>query len=310
MELVSVVMPVFNGERYLEATLASVFAQTYPEIELIVVDDGSTDRSLEILDALGDRVVVVRQQNRGPAAARNLGVQKAKGKWIAFLDADDIWEPEKIQRQLAQCGGFSWSYTDSVFMGGVNDGRRDSEFTPKFQGMVVEKLICSNFISTSTVMVLRQALLDAGGFDESLRSIQDWELWVRLAGRCEVGYLDEPMMRYRVHSASTSRGTRNTLPNHLKVIDKMFAPGSVGASLRHLMPRAKAKSYSICAQIAEEEGDYSYALHCAMQALRHQPSQWLRWELAAKTAVKFLLSSLGVKGFARAPKSLNQSSRS
>jgi cellulose synthase/poly-beta-1,6-N-acetylglucosamine synthase-like glycosyltransferase len=70
-------MPVFNGERYLEATLASVFAQTYPEIELIVVDDGSTDRSLEILDALGDRVVVVRQQNRGPAAARNLGVQKA-----------------------------------------------------------------------------------------------------------------------------------------------------------------------------------------------------------------------------------------
>lgn len=302
-------MPVFNGERYLKATLASVFAQTYPEIELVVVDDGSTDRSLEILDALGDRVVVVRQQNRGPAAARNLGVQTAKGKWIAFLDADDIWEPEKIQRQLAHCGKFSWSYTDSVFMGGVNDGRRDSEFTPKFQGRVLDKLICSNFVSTSTVMVLRQAFLEAGGFDESLRSIQDWELWVRLAGRYEVGYLDEPMMRYRIHSASTSRGTRNTLPNHLKVIEKMFAPGSVGEPLRHLMPMAKAKSYGICAQIAEEEGDYAYALQCALQAVRHQPSQWIRWEMAAKTAIKFLLSSLGVRGFARSPKPLDHSTR-
>lgn len=303
MELVSVVMPVFNGERYLEATLASVFAQTYPDIELIVVDDGSTDRSLEILEAFGNRVVLVRQQNRGSAAARNLGIQKAKGKWIAFLDADDIWEPEKIQRQLAQCGGFIWSYTDTVFMGGVNNGRRDSEFTPKLHGAVVDKLICGNFISTSAVLVSRQALLEVGGFDESLRSIQDWDLWVRLAGCWPVGYVDEPLVRYRVHSGSTSRGTRNTLPNHMRVIDKMFAPGSVGAGLQHLMPKAKANSYGICAQIAEEEGDYSYALYCAVWALRCQPSVWLRWEAAVKGALKFLLVRLGIKWFIDSPRS-------
>ena len=118
-DVVSVVIPVCNAEQYLEDTLKSVFAQTYPHIEIIAVDDGSKDRSVDILESYSDRLVLIKQKNSSAAAARNRGVREAKGKWIAFLDADDLWSPDKIQRQLDACGDCVWSYTDSIFVGGV-----------------------------------------------------------------------------------------------------------------------------------------------------------------------------------------------
>lgn len=294
-ELVSVVIPVYNAEKYLEETLASIFAQTYPHIEIIAVDDGSKDRSIQILEQYPDKVRIVRQPNKGAATARNRGVQEARGKWIAFLDSDDLWTPDKIQRQLDVCGHYAWSHTNSVFMGGVNDGRRDSDFTAKHQGQVLEQLICSNFIGTSTLMILRQAFLDVGGFDESLRSIQDWELWIRTARRYPIGYVDAPLMRYRVHAVSASRSTRNTLPNHLRVIDKVFALGGPAEALRHLKRSAKARSYTICSQIAEEEGDFAFALRCSLLACQQEPAIPGRWIRAAKTLIKYLLSLVGYK---------------
>ena len=293
--LVSVVIPVYNAEPYLEDTLKSVFAQTYPHIEIIAVDDGSSDRSVDILKRYSGRVALVKQKNSGPAVARNRGVREARGKWIAFLDADDLWAPDKIQRQLDTCGRFVWSHTDSVFSGGANDGRRDSDFTAKHQGKVLEKLICTNFVSTSTVMIERKVFLDIGGFDESLRSIQDWELWIRVAKSNDIGYLDEPLTKYRVHAVSVSRNTRRTLPNHLKVIEKVFALDGPAERLRHLMPSAKASSYSICSQIAEEEGDLSFALRCSVLACKEEPTKLPRWVRAAKTLVKYLLSVLGLR---------------
>lgn len=294
-DLVSVVIPVYNAEKYLEETLASVLAQTYPHIEIIAVDDGSKDRSIQILEQYPDRIRVVRQANAGAAVARNRGVQEATGKWIAFLDADDLWTPDKIQRQLDASRGYVWSHTDSVFIGGVNDGRKDSDFTDKHQGHILEQLICSNFIGTSTLMIQRQVFLDAGGFDESLRSIQDWELWIRIARQHPIGYVDAPLMKYRVHAVSASRSTRKTLPNHLKVIEKVFAIGGPAETLSHLKSSAKARSYGICSQIAEEEGDFSFALRCSMLACQHEPTDLSRWIRASKAFIKYLLSLLGYK---------------
>jgi hypothetical protein len=290
--LVSVVIPVFNAEEYLERTLASVFAQTYPHIQVTAVDDGSTDGSLGILERHEDRLTIVRQQNRGVAVARNRGVMEADGEWIAFLDADDLWHPHKIERQLRICEGFDWSHTDSVFMGGANDGHRDSELTAKSEGMVFEQLVCSNFIGTSSVMIRRDCFIAHGGFRESLSSIEDWDLWIRVSRTHAVGYLDEPMMRYRVHAASASRRTRSTLPNHLKVIDSVFEDGSAD-SLQHLKSVAKASSYGICSQIAEEEGDYGLALRCAAWACVHSPLDGRRWVRAAKSTVKYAIAQFG-----------------
>lgn len=288
-ETVSVVIPVFNAGKHLEETLASVFAQTYPNLEVVAVDDGSSDRSLEILAGHGDRIRLVQQANAGSAVARNQGVQAARGTWIAFLDADDLWPSDKIQRQLDACGHLPWSYTDSIFLGGVNDGRRDSEFSQKPSGHVLEALVRGNFISTSTVMIRREAFLAAGGFDASLRSIQDWECWIRIAAANPIGYVDAPLMTYRVHSASTSRKTRATLPNHLAVIDKIFTPGGPASSLQHLKPAARAQSFGICSQIAEEEGDYAFALKCAWQAYAEQPLNRSGGIRAAKSLIKWLI---------------------
>ncbi len=292
-DLVSVVIPVHNAERYLEATLKSVFAQSYPHTEIIAVDDGSEDRSVDILKRYSDRVVLLRQPNSGAAAARNRGVQAASGEWIAFLDADDLWSPRKLQRQFDGRGNCLWSYTDAVFVGGVNDGRKDSELNEKYHGPVLERLVCNNFVCLSSVLIQKQAYLNAGGFSERIRYVEDWELWIRLASEYEIAYVDEPLVKYRIHSASGSRSTRKTLPQHLKVIDLAFAEGSPAGRLRHLMPYAKARSYSICSQIAEEEGDYSFGFRCSMLACRQQPLKVVLWIRALKAFLKYVLSLTG-----------------
>jgi glycosyltransferase involved in cell wall biosynthesis len=292
-ELISVVIPVHNAEQYLEDTLKSVFAQSYPHTEIIAVDDGSTDRSVDILERYSDRVVLLKQPNRGAAVARNRGVREARGKWIAFLDADDVWSPRKLQRQLDARGERLWCYTDSVFVGGVNDGRKDSDLTEKHHGSVLERLVCNNFVCMSSVLLEKQAYLDAGGFSDGIRYVEDWELWIRLASMHEIAYVDEPLVEYRIHSGSGSRSTRKTLPQHLKVIDRVFAKGSPAERLRHLMPRAKARSYSICSQIAEEEGDFAFGFRCAMLACRQQPLELTLWVRALKAFVKYLLFLVG-----------------
>ena len=292
-DVVSVVIPVCNAEPYLEDTLKSVFAQTYPHIEIIAVDDGSTDRSVDILERYSDRLVLIKQKNSNAAAARNRGVREATGKWIAFLDADDLWSPDKIRRQLDACGHCVWSYTDSIFMGGVNDGKKDSDLNKKYQGRVLEMLVCNNFVGASSVMIQRQVYLDAGGFNEPLQSIEDWELWIRLASVHEIAYVNEPLVTYRVHSSSASRSTHKTLPYHMKVIEMVFAEGGPAERLRHLMPSAKARSYSICSQIAEEEGDYSFAFRCSVLACRQEPLGTRLWERAFKSFVKYLMYLIG-----------------
>lgn len=294
-DLVSVVIPVYNAERYIEDTLASVWAQTYPHIEVVVVDDGSKDRSLAILEKYADRIVLVRQKNGGAAAARNAGVQAACGKWIAFLDSDDIWHPEKVARQLASCGNRKWSYTDTLFMGGINDGKRDSDLNTKHAGMVLKELITNNFIGTSGVMIQRKCFLDAGGFDGSLRSIEDWDLWIRLASKYEIAYVDEPLVQYRIHPASQSRSSRKTLPDHIRVIEKCLSPNGPAAQYRHLMPVAKSKSYGICSQIAEEEGDFAYAMHCALQSCLHDPRQVGNWYSSFKSIARCMLGMIGLR---------------
>jgi hypothetical protein len=123
-----------------------------------------------------------------------------------------------------------------------------------------------------------------------LVSVEDWELWIRLASVHEIAYVDEPLVRYRVHSGSASRSTRNTLPYHMKVIESVFAEGGPAERLRHQMSSAKARSYSICSQIAEEEGDYSFAFRCSVKACQQEPLGMERWERALKSFVKYLMN--------------------
>ena len=294
-DLVSIVIPVYNAEKYLVEALESAINQTYQNIEIVAVDDGSSDRSIQILESYGSKIKLVKQSNSGPAVARNRGVREAGGKWIAFLDSDDIWDLDKIRQQLDSVGSNKWCYTDSVFMGGVNDGKRDGLFNTKHSGNVFEKLIYVNFIGTSCLLIEREMFLQAGGFDEELRSIEDWELWIRLSKKNPISYIDEALVNYRIHPSSDSRGTRRTLPSHMAVINKVFGAGGVAQGYTKLRSSAKANSFGICSQIAEEEGDYFFSLRCAARALAHEPFNFRRIDRTVKVFIKSALSIIGIK---------------
>lgn len=287
--LITVVIPVYNAENYLKPTIESILNQTYKNVEIIAVDDGSSDLSVDIIQSFAGRVALIQQQNVGPAAARNRGVAAAKGEWIAFLDADDLWESDKLEKQMQSIADCEWSYTDIRFMGGVNDGKRDSYFSEKLSGNIFINLISKNFISTSSVLIRRTVFNEVGGFDVALRTIEDWDFWIRIARHYSIAYVPLPLVRYRIHSVSSSRNSRKTLPCHLKVIEKIFLPGGVAEDMLHLKRSAKANSLSICSQIAEEEKDYLFAFQCAFYACIQQPQNKNCVSRMVKTASKVVL---------------------
>jgi glycosyltransferase involved in cell wall biosynthesis len=171
---ISVVIPAYNSEAFVAKTIATVQQQTVPVFEIIVVDDGSKDRTSEVAAACGNDVRVLRQANGGPAAARNHGIREAKGDWIALLDADDLWLPNKIERQLAcLTDGVSLVHTYCVF-------DETGPLTP--DNVSFDQLWERNTLGTSTVLLKKSAWADVGGFDEdrSIMAVEDYNLWLRL----------------------------------------------------------------------------------------------------------------------------------
>jgi glycosyltransferase involved in cell wall biosynthesis len=205
---VSVVVPTRNRSRLLAVTLRGVLRQTGVDLEVIVVDEASTDDTPALLAGLDDpRVRTVRHETpRGVSTARNRGAAEARGDWVAFTDDDDLWAPDKLARQLqaAQAAGRDWSYTGSVNIGeefGVVHGR-----PPPPPEKVVAALPHYNAIpgGGSNVVVRREALRRAGPFDTRLRNTEDWELWIRLAKAGPPAWACSPLLAYRVHGSNSS----------------------------------------------------------------------------------------------------------
>ena len=216
---ISIVIPVFNGDKYIREALDSVFAQTYRRFEVIVVDDGSTDRTLEIVGGYPD-VKVIKQRNKGNAAARNRGIAMATGEWTAQLDADDRWDATKLEKQVRQTTGADVVYTAAANFGAtsrVGDITFRDRDCP--QGDVFGELIAANFVPHSSVMVRTQLLREHGGYDESLRTICDWDLWLRLsAAGARFAGCREPLTHYRWNAASISRNHHQTRQDRLTVV--------------------------------------------------------------------------------------------
>ncbi|MGA7237276.1 MAG: glycosyltransferase [Bryobacteraceae bacterium] len=208
---ISVVIPAYNAAKYLTETLESVRAQRFRDYEMIVVDDGSTDRSFDIAGRF-DGVRRFRQPNRGAAAARNVGIGVARGAYVAFLDADDLWMPAKLEKQAAYLERnpqTAWIYSDACVFNSAT-GReicRVGERIRLHRGEVLRDLLLRCFIPSATPVVRRTALLDAGLFDErwERRLGEDWHLWLRLAEHNEIALIDEPLARIRSHEENTSR---------------------------------------------------------------------------------------------------------
>jgi glycosyltransferase involved in cell wall biosynthesis len=199
---VSVIVTSYNYGRYIAAALKSVRDQSFDDFECLVVDDGSTDDSIAVIQSfLPDaRFRLIRLENGGVSRARNVGLDQARGRFFAFLDADDVWRPTKLERQLGR-------FSDDPSLGVVFTGRtlidRDdvsqpsADLTPP-EGDVVVPLFRQNFVCFSSAMVKAEASVRVGGFDERLGLAVDYDFWLRVAGCYRFAWVDEPLVAYRI----------------------------------------------------------------------------------------------------------------
>jgi glycosyltransferase involved in cell wall biosynthesis len=205
---VSVVIPVHNAAPFIKEAIDSVLAQSVRANQVIVIDDGSTDATPDVLRTFGDRIQWSSKRYGSAAASRNAGAAMADGTWLAFLDADDAWLPQKLERQLALTGdgNVGMVYSDRFNVGTRGDlPEVQSRIQPLYSGDVfLDLLLLGNYITLSSVLV-RTALFRAlGGFSETLRNAEDWELWIRMSESHRVAVCPEPLVRYRFHDAMKS----------------------------------------------------------------------------------------------------------
>jgi glycosyltransferase involved in cell wall biosynthesis len=227
MPLVSVFIPVFNGEKTIRETIESVLNQTLTDFELVVINDGSQDGTLDIVERIPDsRIQVFSYPNAGQSTSRNRGIEIAKGDYISFIDADDLWTPDKLEAQLQALqanpkAGVAYSWTDWIDESSqlLGKGSYNTE-----QGEVFTKLLLNDFVANgSNVLIRRQALTEVGGFDPSVTPAEDWDLWLRLAARYEFVAVRSPQILYRISPNSASFNVWKMEASSLQVIDKAFA---------------------------------------------------------------------------------------
>jgi glycosyltransferase involved in cell wall biosynthesis len=282
---VSVIMPVYNVEAYVGDAIRSVLAQSFADFELVIVDDGGADRSLAICRSFDDpRIRIVTQRNRGLAGARNTGIAQARGRYIALLDSDDLWEPRKLAVHVAHLDGnpdVGASYGGSELIDGA--GRRLNIFQrPKVGVASAKDVFCGRTISNGSVPVFRREMLEEGAlpgdragrtyyFDETLRRSEDVECWTRLAltSRFKFDSVREILTLYRVNSGGLSADVVRQLASwdevraKLERIDPAFIAvygrEARGRELRYLARR--------CVQIR----DRGLGLTLALEALSHCP---------------------------------------
>lgn len=224
---ISVVIPAYNAEKYIKKTLDSVFRQTVFPHEVIVVDDGSADATVSLVEQY--QVKLIKQKNRGAAAARNTGVSCASGNWIAFLDADDEWLPNKIEEVVKTLESIDQDVviiaTDKLF-GNDQLGYKLVELHRSYaeDKSFFDQLFLKSFLSTSTLTVKKKSYVEQGGMDESIISFQDYDMWLRLARIGALKFIPIPLSRYVVRPNSLSsrpfrsfKGARISVLKHLDI---------------------------------------------------------------------------------------------
>ncbi|MDZ7331670.1 MAG: glycosyltransferase [candidate division KSB1 bacterium] len=205
---VSVIIPTYNRANWLAGAIESVLVQSYQDLELILIDDGSTDETPELVAHYGDRIRYYAQDHRGPAAARNLGIQKAQADLIAFLDSDDRWLKDKLQAQvdlMLNHPEIKICYTDEIWI------RRGVRVNPKkihqkYSGWIYQRCLPLCIISPSSVMIRREVFDRVGLFDEQFLVCEDYEFWLRISHRFPITFINQPLIiKYGGHQDQLSR---------------------------------------------------------------------------------------------------------
>lgn len=226
---VSVVIPAYNAAEYIGEALDSVFAQTFNDYEVIIVNDGSpdTDELERALEPYRERIRYIKQENHGAAHARNTALRVARGRFIAFLDADDLWLPNYLAEQMKFIeggAGYDFVYADAMQFGAPPyAGKTFMETAPSTGDVSFESLVTQSCnVITSGTLARRHSVVEVGLFDETLRRAHDFDLWLRLArGGARMAYQRKVLLRYRYHAGSLSGDGVTRVERELRVLDKV-----------------------------------------------------------------------------------------
>jgi perosamine synthetase len=224
---VSVIIPTYNAAEMVGEAIESVLAQTYSDFEIVVIDDGSTDHTEGTVRRFGDRVRYFKQENRGVSAARNAGIERSLGQYIAFLDSDDLWWPEKLAEEIPLFDAdpkLGLVYCDWAVASGesVLQSSYHKDLRPA-RGYVFDELVQRGFILTSGVVVRRECLSDVGNFDKSLSVAEDYDLWLRISYRWKVGLVDKCLFTKRRWNGSLSSRLTETAANRIVLFRRILS---------------------------------------------------------------------------------------
>jgi glycosyltransferase involved in cell wall biosynthesis len=283
--LVSVVIATYNMARFLPLALRSALDQSYENIEVLVIDDGSQDDTQAIMAPFRSdhRVRYAFQQNRGQAAAKNHGIREARGEYVAFLDADDMWAPDKLERQMplfprSPAVGIVYSRFAYIDEAGSELRIEDYEL---FRGRVSGPLLIRNFIGFGTSVVRKECFDRLGSFDESIGMGIDYDLWLRLSTQYEFDYVDRPLLRYREWPGQMSSNWRVRYLNGIAIM-KNFLRNFPDAVDKRTVNEAWAHTYTGFGYCMRGSGR-TEALSLYLRALRFKPAYFPAWKGIAAT---------------------------
>lgn len=280
---VTVIVPAFNAGPFLSITLQSVQQQTHVPERVVVVDDGSTDDTVAIAEQHG--ATVLRQENAGPGAARNRGLTAATTEFVAFLDADDWYVPDKLERSIAHLRELKAGCvcTDAWVVRGDRVERRKNDRRIVPVALTLELLLRGNPIVCSSIVARRDAVEAAGGFNEDpdLIACEDYDLWLRMSAREPIAYLPEPMTFYRVHDGSLSSNNR-FLRGVDKILDRIAKEQDGQAHFQALVRRRRADLRLDAAWDLISQGRRAEARQLITEAGRLSRS-WKAWRMRLRS---------------------------
>lgn len=278
---VTVVIATYNRADYLPEAIDSALAQSYGPLEIIVVDDGSTDATREVAMRYGASVTYVWQSNAERGAARNHGLRRAQGELVVFLDSDDGWVPEKLGRDidvLRQRPEVGLVYSDTLVVDAARQPLRRVR-RRGHEGWVTTALMRENFVTPSTAVIRTALMREIGGFleDRELAGAEDWEAWVRLSTRTQFGYVADATTWYRVHGGNSVGSAARVEGATHRAYATMSGATYLTAEHRHYLPRAFAEAALLSATAHSVAGNHAAARLWLLRAARRCPRVVGNW---------------------------------
>ena len=250
---VSIIMPTFNSSRWVTDSIQSVLEQSYKKWELIIIDDGSTDNTLDVINhfLLDKRITLTIQANLGPAEARNHGISKAVGKYLAFLDSDDLWNPNKLELQLRylaskeECDMVHTNY--NYFYENLSNSKPFKQTEWFSHWPEKERLLICDNIGTLTVLVKKNIVENLGGFNKEFIGTEDWDLWIRISKTSIIHKMNDDTARYRIHTTGISQSHMK----HFIELEKVYnqnvfifdVPKKIQCAAKTVLSLRKSKYY-------------------------------------------------------------------